>query len=132
MGQMASYLRRAAISAALGVVSSYLSNYYSNWLDKTLVALPPKSSKKRKAAVKALSDSEREQGGRPPRLGFSNVNPPLYGGNMIKEGKHLDGLCAAPGPLRYCGNGLYSKPTNPRRTSGMRLLFAQLIMILCN
>ena len=60
LGKMPSYLRRAAIEAAYGVVSSYLSNY-SNWLD----------------------DTERERGARPPRLGVSNVNPPLYGGNMI-------------------------------------------------
>lgn len=103
-GQMPSYLRRAAIEAAFGVVSSYLSNY-ANWLDKTPVALPPKTSKKRKAAVKALSDSERELGGRPPRLGFSNVNPPLYGGNMIKEGKHLETvqikLLGADGQWRF-------------------------------
>ena len=60
---MPSYLRRAAIEAAYGLVSSYLSNY-SNWLD----------------------DAARERGSRPPRLGFSNVFPPLYGGNMIKLG----------------------------------------------
>ena len=34
LGKMPSYLRRAAIEAAYGVVSSYLSNY-SNWLDDT-------------------------------------------------------------------------------------------------
>ena len=56
-------IRRAAIEAAYGLVSSYLSNY-SNWLD----------------------DAARERGSRPPRLGFSNVFPPLYGGNMIKLG----------------------------------------------
>lgn len=63
LGKMPSYLRRAAIEAAYGLVSSYLSNY-SNWLD----------------------DAARERGSRPPRLGFSNVFPPLYGGNMIKLG----------------------------------------------
>jgi len=62
LGQMPSYLRRAVIEAAFGVVSSYLSNY-NNWLD----------------------DTERDRGSRPPRLGFSNVNPSLYGGNMILE-----------------------------------------------
>ena len=61
-GQMPSYLRRAAIEAAYGVVSSYRSNY-DNWLD----------------------DPDRARGARPPRLGFSNVNPSLYGGNMILE-----------------------------------------------
>ena len=60
LGKMPSYLRRAAIEAAYGAVSSYLSNY-ANWLD----------------------DTERERGTRPPRMGVSNVNPPLYGGNMI-------------------------------------------------
>jgi IS605 OrfB family transposase len=60
LGKMPSYLRRAAIEASYGAVSSYLSNY-SNWLD----------------------DATRERGSRPPRLGVSNVNPPLYGGNMI-------------------------------------------------
>lgn len=88
VGQMPSYLRRAAINAAFGVVASFMSNY-SNWLGKTPVELPPKTSKKRKAAVKALRESERELGGRPPRMGFSTVNPSLYGGNMIREGKHL-------------------------------------------
>ena len=60
LGKMPSYLRRAAIEAAYGAVSSYLSNY-NNWLD----------------------DKERARGTRPPRLGVSFVNPPLYGGNMI-------------------------------------------------
>ncbi|MDO9176945.1 MAG: hypothetical protein Q7U16_01275, partial [Agitococcus sp.] len=60
LGKMPSYLRRAAIEAAYGAVSSFLSNY-SNWLD----------------------DPERERGARPPRLGISHVNPPLYGGNMV-------------------------------------------------
>ncbi|MBC7622320.1 MAG: hypothetical protein H7232_02920 [Aeromicrobium sp.] len=65
LGKMPSYLRRAAIEAAYGAVSSYLSNY-SNWLD----------------------DTERERGSRPPRLGINNVNPPLYGGNMILIDDH--------------------------------------------
>lgn len=61
LGKMPSYLRRAAIEAAYGLVRSFLSNY-SNWLD----------------------DTERERGSKPPRLGVSNVFPPLYGGNMIR------------------------------------------------
>ena len=60
LGKMPSYLRRAAIEAAYGAVSSYLSNY-GNW----------------------LNDTGRDRGSHPPRLGISNVNPPLYGGNMI-------------------------------------------------
>lgn len=60
LGKMPSYLRRAAIEAAFGAVSSFLSNY-SNWLD----------------------DTERPRGNKPPRMGFSSCNPPLYGGNMI-------------------------------------------------
>lgn len=74
MGKMPSYLRRAAIAAANGAASSYLSNY-SNWLDE---AVPDDKVER-----------ERELGSRPPRLGFSNVFPSLYGGNMILEGKHL-------------------------------------------
>jgi putative transposase len=90
LGKMPSYLRRAAIEAAHGAVSSYLSNY-SNWLD----------------------DEERERGSRPPRLGISNVNPPLYGGNMILIGpdwrsvkiKLLDkgGTWAFSNPLKVRG-----------------------------
>lgn len=60
LGKMPSYLRRAAIEAAWGAVSSYLSNL-DNWID----------------------DSERKAGSRPPKLGISNVFPSLYGGNMI-------------------------------------------------
>lgn len=60
MGKMPSYLRRAAIEAAWGAVSSYLSNL-DHWID----------------------DSERKAGSRPPKLGISNVFPSLYGGNMI-------------------------------------------------
>ena len=90
LGKMPSYLRRAAIEAAYGLVSSYLSNY-SNWLD----------------------DAARERGSRPPRLGFSNVFPPLYGGNMIKLGADwrsaeikllkADGQWAFSPPLRVKG-----------------------------
>lgn len=60
LGRMPSYLRRAALNAALGVTSSYLSNY-NLWLD----------------------DTTRERGSRPPQLGLSNVFPSLYGGNTI-------------------------------------------------
>lgn len=65
-GKMPSYLRRAALHHALGAVSSFLSNY-GNWLD----------------------DTERKRGSRPPRLGFSNVYPTLYGGNMLLPGAGL-------------------------------------------
>lgn len=82
LGQMPSYLRRAALNAALGVVSSYLSNY-NNWLD----------------------DAERDRGTRPPRLGFSNVYPSLYGGNMILEEPKLRAvrikLLCADGQWRF-------------------------------
>ena len=81
-GQTPSYLRRAAIEAAYGVVSSYLSNY-ANWLD----------------------DTERARGSRPPRLGFSNVYPSLYGGNMILEEPKLRAirikLLGADGQWRF-------------------------------
>lgn len=70
MGKMPSYLRRAALSAALGVVSSFLSNY-SNWLDDQ------------------IGGRTRGVGARAPRLGFANVFPSLYGGNMITYGKGL-------------------------------------------
>ena len=87
LGQMPSYLRRAAIHAALGVVSSYLSNH-NNWLDKTPVYRPVvlKVPGKKRPKQAPLGDNERVLGGRPPRLGFSNVYPSLYGGAMIREG----------------------------------------------
>ena len=82
LGQMPSYLRRAALSASLGAVSSYLSNY-DNWLD----------------------DAERDRGARPPRLGLSNVYPSLYGGNMILEDSKLSSvkikLLSADGQWRF-------------------------------
>ena len=71
LGKMPSYLRRAALNAALGAVSSFLSNY-SNFVEGN-------------AAGKKLG-TKRELGARSPRLGFSNVFPPLYGGNMILVG----------------------------------------------
>lgn len=66
-GKMPSYLRRAAIEAAYGVVRSFLSNY-DNWLAGDIGGKP------------------RELGSRTPRMGFSNVFPPLYGGNMLLVG----------------------------------------------
>jgi hypothetical protein len=69
LGKTPSYLRRAAIEAAYGAVSSYLSNY-SNWLDQ--------------AVGPDRKHGQRHRGSRPPRLGIANLNPPLYGGNMIR------------------------------------------------
>jgi len=70
IGKMPSYLRRAAIEAAIGATASFLANY-SNWLDGEIGGKP------------------RAVGARPPRLGFSNVFPPLYGGNMVIYGPGL-------------------------------------------
>jgi IS605 OrfB family transposase len=70
VGRMPCYLRRAAIEAAWGIVSSFLSNY-SNWLDGKIGGKP------------------REEGSRTPRFGISRVYPPLYGGNMIRPDKGL-------------------------------------------
>lgn len=67
LGKMPSYLRRAAIEHAYGAVASFMSNY-SNWLDGS------------------IGGKARAIGARPPRLGFSNVFPPLYGGNMVLFG----------------------------------------------
>jgi hypothetical protein len=70
LGKMPSYLRRAAIEAACGVVSSFLSNW-DNFLAGEIGGKP------------------RDLGCRPPRMGFSNVYPPLYGGKMIEYGVGL-------------------------------------------
>ena len=70
LGKMPSYLRRAAIEAAIGATASFLANY-SRWLDGEIGGKP------------------RAVGARPPRLGFSNVFPPLYGGNMVLYGSGL-------------------------------------------
>jgi IS605 OrfB family transposase len=70
LGKMPSYLRRAAIESALGAVSSFMSNW-SNFLDGE------------------MAGKARKEGCRPPRLGISNVFPPLYGGNMILYGEKL-------------------------------------------
>ena len=114
LGQMPSYLRRAALSAALGVVQSYLSNH-NNWLDKTPVYRPVvlKVPGKKRPKQAPLGDNERVLSGRPPRLGFSNVYPSLYGGNMIREGARLktvqikllsaDGQWRFTAPLRLRG-----------------------------
>jgi IS605 OrfB family transposase len=67
LGKMPSYLRRAALNAALGVVSSFMSNY-NNWLDGE------------------IGGKNRELGSRTPTIGLSNVFPSLYGGNMILLG----------------------------------------------
>lgn len=94
LGKMPSYLRRAALHAALGSVSSFLENY-SNWLDGH------------------IGGKARAIGARPPRLGVSNVFPPLYGGNMILVGQGLrtvqvkllraDGTWSFSGPLALKG-----------------------------
>lgn len=70
IGKMPSYLRRAAIEAAYGAVSSFLSNW-DGFLDGR------------------IGGQTREVGARPPRLGLSGAFPSLYGGNMILYGKAL-------------------------------------------
>ncbi len=70
LGKMPSYLRRAAIEAAVGAVSAFLSNY-SLWLDGE------------------IGGKRRAPGARAPRLGWSNVFPPLYGGNMLLVGQGI-------------------------------------------
>lgn len=70
LGKMPSYLRRAALHHALGLVASFLSNY-DNFLDGE------------------MGGKARKEGARPPRLGLSNVYPSLYGGNMIKPAPGL-------------------------------------------
>ena len=95
LGKMPSYLRRAAINAACGAVSSYLSNY-SNWLD----------------------DVERERGARPPRLGLSGIFPSLYGGNMLREGD-------APKLLRAVQRADFCGPLRPKKARTPAQLAAQ-------
>lgn len=80
LGKMPSYLRRAALHAALGAVSSFLSNY-SLWLEGE------------------IGGKKREVGSRAPRLGYSGVFPSLYGGNMMVMGAKalpLKAQCAKP------------------------------------
>ena len=89
LGKMPSYLRRAAIEHAYGVVSSYLSNH-DLWLDGE------------------IGGKARAVGSRAPRLGFSNVFPPLYGGNMI-----LTGVNNAL-PKRAVDRGDFVGPIKPR------------------
>ena len=59
-----SYYRRAAIEAAFGVVSSFLSNY-DNW----------------------VTGQRKTKNSEPPKLGLSSVFPPLYGGQCIRIGE---------------------------------------------
>ena len=87
LGKMPSYLRRAAIEAAYGAVSSFLSNY-SNWLDAGVV------------------DGERRP--RPPQLGLTNVFPSLYGGNMILVGAGIETVQVKL--LQADGRWRFSKP----------------------
>jgi putative transposase len=68
--KMPSYLRRAALHAALGAVSSFMSNW-NNFLDGQ------------------IAGRARDQGARGPRLGLSGVFPTLYGGNMVLYGEGL-------------------------------------------
>jgi IS605 OrfB family transposase len=85
-GKMPSYLRRAALSHALGLVSSFQSNW-SNFLDGQ------------------ISGRDRALGARGPRLGLSGVYPSLYGGNMILYGAALSSvqvkLLGADGQWRF-------------------------------
>ena len=74
LGKMPSYLRRAAIEQAHGAVASYLANY-GHFLDGK------------------IGGKARAEGAKPPRLGFSNVFPPLYGGNMITCEAGLRAVC---------------------------------------
>lgn len=90
LGKMPSYLRRAAIEHAFGVVSSFQSNW-SNWLDGQ------------------IGGKKRELGSRSPRLGFSNVFPSLYGGNMI-----LVGLQDPQARVRASQRANFVGPLRPR------------------
>ena len=94
LGKMPSYLRRAALNAALGAVSSFLSNY-DNWVTGS-------------AAGKKVG-TPRELGSRPPRMGFANVFPPLYGGNMILVGVRN------PVPKRAVDRPDFVGPMKPRK-----------------
>ena len=89
LGKMPSYLRRAAIEAALGATASFLSNW-SNWLDGE------------------AGGKKRAVGARAPRLGLSAVFPPLYGGNMVLYGKGLRTLQVKL--LRVDGTWSFSAP----------------------
>lgn len=89
LGKMPSYLRRAALHAALGIVSSFMSNY-SNWLDGE------------------IGGKKREIGSKTPRLGFSNVFPSLYGGNML-----LVGLKELPDKIRFKDRVGFIGPLQP-------------------
>ncbi len=101
LGKMPSYLRRAAIEAAYGAVASFLSNW-SHFLDGE------------------IGGKSRDLGALPPRMGVSNVFPPLYGGNMILYGKDLrtvqikllgrDGQWRFSPPLRVKGRFVRVQP----------------------
>lgn len=95
LGKMPSYLRRAAIEHAYGVVSSFLSNY-DNWLDGE------------------IGDKARAVGAKPPRLGFANVFPPLYGGNMILVGVRNQM------PKRTADRADFVGPRLPRKTRSVK------------
>jgi len=86
LGKMPSYLRRAAVEHAFGVVSSFQSNW-SNFLDGE------------------VGGQSRALGARGPRLGFSNVFPSLYGANMVLYGNGLRSvqikLLGADGQWRF-------------------------------
>jgi IS605 OrfB family transposase len=105
LGKMPSYLRRAAVEHAFGVVSSFQSNW-SNFLDGEVGGQP------------------RAVGARGPRLGLSNVFPSLYGGNMVLYAKGLRSvkvkLLGADGQWRFSKElalkGRF-KRVNPRAAS---------------
>jgi IS605 OrfB family transposase len=81
-----SYLRRAAIEAAFGAVSSFLSNY-DRW----------------------QSGLRSKVGSRPPSFGRTlDVNPPLYGGQCIKHSH--DWSTARIKVLRADGSWGWSEP----------------------
>lgn len=109
LGKMPSYLRRAAIEAAIGATGSFLSNY-SNWLDGN------------------IGGKARAMGARPPRLGLSHVFPPLYGGNMILVGQGLRTVQVKL--LRADGTWSFSAPL-PLKGRFKRLLPAANKMDLC-
>lgn len=105
LGKMPSYLRRAAIEHAHGAVASFLSNW-SHFLDGR------------------IGGRARDEGDRPPRLGFSAVFPSLYGGNMILYGEGLrtvrikllgaDGQWRFSEPLRVKGRFVRVNPLAAR------------------
>lgn len=111
LGKMPSYLRRAALSHALGAVSSFQSNW-RNWLDGE------------------IGGKARAIGSRSPRLGLSGVYPSLYGGNMILYGASL--RTAQIKLLGADGEWRFSEPLNVKgkfkRLSGKMELCPSLIL----